>query len=90
MQEIKNIKLAMSKLVPMFALKWDPVEDATSYKISFSNGRQSETTNNALYRIPGDVDITSVVPFIQAFNKDKKITKKIPVHYKTANIILLG
>lgn len=90
MEEIQNIKLAMSKIVPMFALKWDEVKNATSYKITFSNGRKSEMVTKPLFRIPEDVNITNVVPFIQAFKGDKKLTKKVPVHYKTTNIILLG
>lgn len=90
MEDITNIKFAMSKTVPMFALKWDAFPNATRYKILFSNGKKPEFTEKPLYRIPGDVDVTRVTPYIQAFHGDKKLTRKTPVNYNTSNILLLG
>lgn len=89
MDEIKDIKFAMSKLVPMFALKWSDFPGANKYKIMFSNGKKPEYTSKPLYRIPSELSVETTM-YIQAYNNDKKISKKTIVNSQTTNIILIG
>ena len=87
---IKNAKFCFSKIVPMFALKWDPVPDATHYMITFSDGQKPEKTEKTQFRLPDDFDHTKTTPYVQAFQGAYRLTSKHPFKGKFCSIVVLG
>lgn len=86
---IKNPKFCYSKIVPMYAIKWDPVKDATHYVVSFSNNSPKQTTDKPSFRLSDDFDF-SYYPYVQAFKGGFPLTRKQPFRRKLCSLVILG
>lgn len=86
---IKGSKICTSKLVPMMAIKWDPVKDATHYVVSFSSGQEKFTTQKTCFNLGEDYDL-NIYPYVQAFKGLFPLTRKHAFKKSTCNLVILG
>lgn len=87
---IKNAKLCISRIVKMHALKWDPVDGATCYVVSFSNGLSKQSTTKPVFQLPDDFDVQKDFAWVQAFKGAFPLTRKHPFRHGFYNLVMLG
>jgi len=87
---IKNAKFCASKIVPMFAIKWDPVPEATHYVVSFSDKSPSQIVEKTQFRLPDDFNHQTCTPYVQAFKGSYRLTAKHPFKGRFCNLVFIG